>query len=88
MAYLPNNRLTDIFLALKAIFNAIVRPLWVDPTTGKINVNTVASITAGTINTVSTVTSMTQMAGFDLKQSLLTSQDRNAWGATVRNRIS
>jgi len=81
-------QIKDINVALKSILNAIMRPIWLDPATGKINVNTVASITAGTITTVGTVTSMSQMSGFDLKQSLLTSQDRSAWAGTIRNRIS
>lgn len=47
-----------------------------------------AVTTVTTVTTVSTVTSMSQMSGYTLKDTLMNSQDRSAWAATIRQRIT
>lgn len=59
-----------------------------------INNSVPTSITGGTLNalttvtTVTTVTNQSQMSGFVIKDTLLNSQDRSAWGTTIRGRIT
>jgi hypothetical protein len=72
--------LEDISAALIELLTIQTNPLWLDPTTARLRVTvdniaaalTLATITTvGTVTTVSTVTNMQQLAGFDVKQSLL-----------------
>jgi hypothetical protein len=74
----------DIALSLRNIFNALVRPLWVEPSTARVRV----SVEAGTLTTVSTVTTVNQIGGYDAKQGILTSLDRTNWAENVRRCIT
>jgi hypothetical protein len=47
-----------------------------------------AVIASGTVTTVSTVTTASQLAGFDVKQGVMTSMDNEVWAVCVRNRIT
>lgn len=76
--------LTDIYIALKNIFNCLVRPMWANPSTGKLVID---SGTVSTVSTVSTVTGMTNVGGFSAA-SLAFDSMRNNWAANVRRNIA
>lgn len=89
MAYLPITILKDIAVSVKALANYVARPVWLDPSTGRLNVNNITSLTTlTTVTTVSTVTSMTNMNGYSTSQTLLTSMERANWGANIRVNIT
>ncbi len=74
----------DMAASLRNIFNVLVRPLWVNPSTARVRVD----VEAGTLTTVSTVTSVSQVGAFDAKQGILTSLDRTNWAENVRRCIT
>ncbi len=79
--------LRDIAVCVRAALNAIVRPMWVDPTTNDAKVK----LTSGTVTTVTTVTTATKLsqlgsAGIDASTTVF-SLDRLNWAQTVRGRI-
>jgi hypothetical protein len=93
--------LSDIQVALRAILNALVRPAWMDPSTGRMRIDpvnaagtsdTITTITTcstvTTVTTCSTVTTLSQLAGFDAKQTLLYDQSRQTWAQNVRANIT
>jgi hypothetical protein len=41
-----NPSISDVYLALKSIINILSRPTWLDPTTGRLNINTVTTVSA------------------------------------------
>ena len=61
---------------------SIARPIWMDPATGRLNINNVATVT-----TVSTVSNIPQMGGVDPKQTLFYANERANWALSVRSRI-
>lgn len=63
---------------------AISRPIWLEPGAARLKVN----VETGSLSTVSTVTSVTQIAGFDAKQTMLNSLERNLWANAVRRCIT
>lgn len=85
--------LKDVAVYLKNILNAVVRPVFMDPTNGTVRV-TGSLTTAGTVSTVSTVTSVTTMAnqtnigGFSAQLTELYDMTKSTWAASVRSRIS
>lgn len=103
MAYQPAQQFTtdspqpatinDVYLALKLIANLLSRPIWLEPSTARLKTTveggtlpTVTTVT--TVATVTAVTSITQLGGFDAKQGLLNSTDRNLWSNSVRRAIT
>jgi hypothetical protein len=86
--------LSDVNATLQAILEAIVRPMSLDPATGRLRVlldAITASLTLSTITTVSTVTtvsSLTQLQGGNAWDVLCKPLDRNLWNNSVRQRIS
>ena len=88
-----NTAITDILVALKNIFNAIARPMWVDPTTADVKVK----LTSGTVTTVTTVTAVTTVTTLTTATTLTNLGtanvtgiylDRNTWANWVRPRIT
>jgi len=73
----------DLYAALKAIFNALVRPLWIDPTTSRMKADVV--ISSGTVTTVTTTTTLTNLGTANVIGMYI---DRTAWGQTIRPRIT
>ena len=83
--------LSDVNATLNAILEALVRPLSIDPSTGRLRILLDAitgSLTLSTLSTVSTVTSMTQLQGANAWDVLCRPLDRNLWNNSVRMRIS
>lgn len=86
--------LADTNIALKHLINILSRQLSIDPSTSRQRVLldaitaslTLAAVT--TVTTVTTVTSVSQLAGFDVKQTLLYATERNNWSNSVRARIT
>jgi len=79
---------------LKAILNALLRPIWIDPTTGRLNINTATSVT--TVSTVTTAADVTRIntvgATAATAQSTLYvqlyGQERLNWARSVRALIT
>lgn len=91
------NLIADVYAALKTIINYIARPIWTDPTTGRVNINNMTSLT--TVTTVTTVTTAADVgrlnnlgATASTQQSalyvLLYGTERTNWALNVRGRIS
>lgn len=64
------------------LLSSIARPIWMDPTTGRLNINNV--------NTITSVSSanITQLGGFEPRQTLMYATERSNWSLNVRSRIS
>jgi hypothetical protein len=91
--------LSDVAVSLKAILNALVRPMWIDPTSGRLNINNVTLVT--TVSTVSAVTAVTTVGDLTRlnfigptaatqQSSLYTQlygQDRLMWNNCVRQKV-
>jgi hypothetical protein len=76
--------IADTSIALRAILNALLRPLWVS-NAGRV----LATVdTVSTVGTVSVVTNLSSVAGFDIKSVLLYPSDRNSWANTIRRNIT
>jgi hypothetical protein len=103
MSYIGSGFLSDIALSLKQLLNAVVRPIWIDPTTGRPNINnitlvgTVTTVTGVTgVTTVTTVADVTRINNVGpaagTQQSALYVQlydiSRQNWSLTVRARIT
>jgi hypothetical protein len=83
--------LSDVNATLQAILEAIVRPMAIDPSSGRTRVlldAITASLTLATVTTCSTVTSLTQLQGGNAWDVLCKPLDRNLWNNSVRMRIS
>ena len=84
--------LSDISAALYAIFEALTRPIQVEPGTGRTRVAlepaavTMSGVT--TVTTVGTVTSLNQLNTWPINDVLLKGLDRNLWNNSVRQRIT
>lgn len=91
--------LADVYAALKLIYNCLVRPMWANPATGKLVVDsgtltTVSTVTTcstvstvTTCSTVTTVTGVTNLGGFAAAPLVFDSM-RNNWAASVRRNIT
>jgi len=73
----------NIYAALKQIINALLRPLWIDPTTSRMKADVV--ISSGTVTTVSTVTTVANLGTANVSGRYI---DNMAWGQNIRNRIT
>jgi hypothetical protein len=92
--------LRDVSTVLHDLLQTIKRPIWHNPAKGSIVVTNptaadlavTASIastqTLTTVTTVGTVTTLSQMAGFDVKQTVMFDTMRIAWGQNVRRLIT
>lgn len=78
--------LDDVNATLRYIANLLARPIYVEPGSARMKV-TVDAGTLPTVTTVGTVTSVAQIDGFDGKDTMLNSLDRNLWYNSVRTRI-
>ena len=90
MAYTATETLGDILVALKAILNAVTRPMGNNPANGRPMVEvqtlpTLASVT--TVGTVINVTSMSQVATIDATL-VVPCISRNCWANNIRGRIT
>jgi len=74
---------TDLYAALKSILNALLRPMWVDPTTSRVKADVTAT-QSGTWN-VGTVTTLTNLGTANVTGMYI---DRTAWGQNIRPRIT
>jgi hypothetical protein len=90
--YYPSTVITDIAERLKAILNAITRPMWINPTTGTIRqVDTVATVS--TVTTAADVTRINNLGSATTNQQsalyvMMFSLERQTWALNVRGRIS
>lgn len=82
--------IADIAVALKSILSAIVRPLWLNPTSlfvrgvdAVTTVSTVSTITAGTITTLTNIGSTATPA-----YTLVLDTNRNSYANAVRAMIT
>uniref|UniRef100_A0A7C5UTD8 Uncharacterized protein n=1 Tax=candidate division CPR3 bacterium TaxID=2268181 RepID=A0A7C5UTD8_UNCC3 len=73
----------NIFVALKAIINALTRPLWVDPATSRMKADVV--ISSGTVTTVTTTGTLTNLGTANVTGQYI---DRLSWANTIRPRIT
>lgn len=87
--------ISDIYLALKAIFNVLSRPIWHSVPTNALRVMVVgASGTAdnlGAVTTVASVTSVVSVTGLNSQNAqytLLYPVERTNWSNSVRRNIS
>lgn len=71
----------DLAVALKNILNALTRPMWINPSTGKMIID------SGTISTVSTITNVPTIGNNDT-QSLIINVMRTNWADNIRGRIT
>lgn len=79
--------ITDTSITLRAILNALLRPLWVSSTARVLaTVDTVTTVS--TVSTVSTVANLSQVAGLGIREVFLYPSDRNSWVNTVRRNIT
>jgi hypothetical protein len=92
-----NAYLQDIAVVLRDLINTIKRPIWHNPAKGSIVVTnptaadlnvTAAAITIAAAQTVATITTLSQLAGFDVKQTVMYDTMRTAWGQNVRRLIT
>jgi hypothetical protein len=94
MAYLPAQTITDIYAALKSILNVLSRPIWTDPTTGKVNINTIGTLsTLSALTTAADVTRVNNVGSATTNQQStlyvqLYGQERLNWANCVRARIT
>jgi hypothetical protein len=88
----PNRSvIADVYAALKSILNVLSRPIWTDPSTGRINVAGVTTVT--TVTTVADLTRLSTLgAASTVAQSALYvqlyGQERLNWANCVRARIT
>lgn len=76
--------LEDIHAALQLLIQQLVRPIWLTGATGRLRVNIEnAAGAADTLTTVTSVTGLTNIGGFDAKQGITNSLDRNLWYNSV-----
>ena len=61
------------------LLSSIARPIWMDPTTGRLNINNITSLSSANV---------TQLSGFEPRQTLLYATERSNWSLNVRSRIS
>lgn len=85
--------ISDLAVALWAILEALTRPIFIDPSTGRLRVSidgagAQGAVSLGNIATVTTVSSMTQLQGGNAGDILCKPLDRNLWNNSVRMRIS
>ncbi len=78
--------LQNIAESLKELVRLLMRPIWIQPDTGRLKV--VVEAAAITVPTVTTVTNLNQMAGLDIRQSLFMATDRINFGNNIRARIT
>jgi hypothetical protein len=72
----------DIMLALKMLVQVLANPAYVDKSANQLR----AQVT-GSMTTVTTVTGLTNLGGYPAQQSII-DQNRAAWAAVVRSRIT
>jgi hypothetical protein len=84
MAYTATETLGDILVALKAILNAVTRPMGINPANGR---SMVEVLTLPTLAAVSNVTSINQVAGIDATL-VVPCISRNCWANNIRGRIT
>lgn len=81
-------RINDVHLALKQIINILSRPTWMDPTTGRVNINSITTLpTLGTVTTVTNSTNWGSPAQ-NIYYTQLFSNEKINWAQNVRSRIS
>jgi len=88
--------LQDIQTSLRNAVNAIVRPMWLNPSTGaaRVEVQSGTLTTVSTVTTVTTVTacsavtSLNQLGGFAVKDVHIDQLMRTNWAQNVRGRIT
>jgi hypothetical protein len=94
MSYFTNITLSDIYLALKQILNALVRPIWIDPTTGRVNINSITTLpTLANVTTLADTTRLNNVGATAATQQsalyvMLYGLERCNWAQNVRSRIS
>ena len=76
----------DVSIALKNIVNLLNRPIWVNPVTGSVRLDTVAAVT--TVTTCSSVTNAAALGGLAPNEMLYQTPMRSCWALSVRSRIS
>jgi hypothetical protein len=72
----------DVVPALKILIQALANPAWVDKSANQMR----AQVT-GSLTTVTTVTGITNLGGYPAQQGII-DQNRTAWAAVVRSRIT
>lgn len=89
--------LKDVSTVLHDLLQTIKRPIWHNPAKGSIVVTnptaadlqmTMTFASSQTLPTVTTLTTLNQLAGFDVKQTVMYDTMRIAWGQNVRRLIT
>jgi hypothetical protein len=87
--------ITGLLVSIQRLLQGLVRPMWVDPATmrtrvsieaGGVNIN--AAQTLATVTTVTSLTSLNQLAGHDVKATMLSTLDRTCYYQGPRQRIT
>ena len=81
-------KITEVFAALKQIFNILSRPLWMNPTNGRVRVDIENSASIATTISSGTVTTLTQIGGIVAFDSLMMMPMKETWALCVRRNIS
>jgi hypothetical protein len=71
----------DLALAIRYLAECIARPIWYEPTSGLLRVDTSAT-------TLPTLTNIQQLGTYTIKESLLNPTHEAAWSQQVRARIT
>lgn len=78
----------DIMPALKILIQALANPAWVDKSANQLRAQVTGTVAAtGTLTGVTTVTGVTNFGGYPAQQGII-DQNRAAWAAVVRSRIT
>lgn len=82
MSYFNRIILQEISERIKTILSVLVRPIWVNQTNGKVEVNTVSTITS-----VTDVAGISRIGGNPV-HGVAPSLEKTSWCISVRSRIS